>query len=145
MLFSTLGIDLFGFEPTTSLFDVFGRDISGFTFAFIVAVVIAPLVEEIFFRGFVLQTLAKKISPFWGVVLTALIFASVHFEFQQQRWRPTPSPKWQYTVGGRILPEFELRTYKDRLDLSCTRRLDRSESEGLPSARYRRRRRKAET
>lgn len=82
MLFSTLGIDLFGFEPTKSLFDVFGRDTPGFTFAFIVAVVIAPIVEEVFFRGFVLQTLAKKISPFWGVVLTALIFASVHFEFQ---------------------------------------------------------------
>jgi len=82
MLFSILNIDLFGFEPTTSLFDVFGRDISGFTFAFVIAVVIAPFVEELFFRGFVLQTLAKKISPFWGVFLTALIFASVHFEFQ---------------------------------------------------------------
>lgn len=82
MLFSTLGIDIFGFEPTKSLFDVFGRETSGFTFAFIVAVVIAPIVEEVFFRGFVLQTLVKKISPFWGVVLTAMIFASVHFEFQ---------------------------------------------------------------
>lgn len=82
MLFSTLGIDIFGFEPQRSLFDVFGRDVAGFSFAFIIAVVIAPFVEELFFRGFVLQTLAKKISPFWGVVLTALIFASVHFEFQ---------------------------------------------------------------
>jgi membrane protease YdiL (CAAX protease family) len=82
MLFSTLGIGLFGFEPTKSLFEIFGKDIAGFTFAFLIAVVIAPFVEELFFRGFVLQTLAKKISPFWGVVLTALIFASVHFEFQ---------------------------------------------------------------
>lgn len=82
MIFFSLGIGAFGFEPQTSLFEVFGRDYVGFIFAFLIAVVIAPFVEEIFFRGFVLQTLAKKISPFWGVVLTALIFASVHFEFQ---------------------------------------------------------------
>lgn len=82
MLFSTIGISAFGFEPTRSLFEVFGTDVAGFTFAFLIAVIIAPFVEELFFRGFVLQTLAKKISPFWGVVLTALIFASVHFEFR---------------------------------------------------------------
>jgi len=82
MLFFNLGIGAFGFEPQTSLFEIFGRDYAGFIFAFLIAVVIAPFIEELFFRGFVLQTLAKKISPFWGVVLTGLIFASVHFEFQ---------------------------------------------------------------
>jgi len=82
MLFFSLGIGAFGFEKQTSLFEIFGYDYAGIVFAFLIAVIIAPLVEEIFFRGFVLQTLAKRISPFWGVVLTALIFASVHFEFQ---------------------------------------------------------------
>lgn len=82
MLFFSLGIGMFGFEKQTSLFEIFGLDYAGIIFAFIIAVIIAPLVEEIFFRGFVLQTLAKKISPFWGIILTGLIFASVHFEFQ---------------------------------------------------------------
>lgn len=82
MLFFSLGIGLFGFEEQTSLFEIFGYDIAGILFAFSITVIIAPLVEELFFRGFVLQTLVKKISPFWGIVLTGLIFASVHFEFQ---------------------------------------------------------------
>jgi hypothetical protein len=82
MLFFSLGIGLFGFEEQKSLFEIFGYEIAGSVFAFLIAVIIAPLVEELFFRGFVLQTLVKKISPFWGVILTGLIFASVHFEFQ---------------------------------------------------------------
>lgn len=82
MLFFSLGIQNFGFEPQTPLFEIFGNDIPGFVFAFLIAVIIAPIVEEIFFRGFVLSTLVKEISPFWGVAITALIFASVHFEFQ---------------------------------------------------------------
>lgn len=82
VLFFNLGIGIFGFEPQTSIFDIFGANLLGIFTALIVAVFIAPFVEEIYFRGFVLQVLAKKISPFWGIVLTALIFAAVHFEFR---------------------------------------------------------------
>lgn len=82
MIFFSLGIDKFGFEPQRSIFEIFGRDPFGIMVAIFVAIIIAPFVEELFFRGFMLQTLAKRISPFWGVLLTALIFAAVHFEFQ---------------------------------------------------------------
>lgn len=82
VLFYNLGIDAFGFEPQQSIFDIFGNHIPGLIATFVIAVILAPLVEEIYFRGFVLQTLAKVVSPFWGVVLTALIFAAVHFQFR---------------------------------------------------------------
>lgn len=82
MLFFNLGIGSLGFEKQSSIFEIFGTDPFGVFIAVVVALLLAPIVEEVFFRGFVLQTLAKRISPFWGVVLTALIFASVHFEFQ---------------------------------------------------------------
>jgi membrane protease YdiL (CAAX protease family) len=81
-IFYNLGIESFGFEKQRSLFEIFGTDIVGVLFAIFVAIIIAPIVEEIFFRGFILQTLVKRISAFWGVVLTALIFAAVHFEFR---------------------------------------------------------------
>jgi len=81
-LFSVVGIGNIGFEPQQSLFDFFGKDFIGIIFAGFIAVVLAPFIEEIFFRGFVLNTLVKKIGIAWGIVLTALIFAAVHFEFQ---------------------------------------------------------------
>jgi hypothetical protein len=82
VLFYNLGIGAFGFEPQQPIFEIFGDNVFGFVSAFIVAIIIAPLVEEIYFRGFILQTLAKKIGPVWGILLTALIFAAVHFQFQ---------------------------------------------------------------
>ncbi|MCD6109365.1 CPBP family intramembrane metalloprotease [bacterium] len=81
-LFSVFGIGSFGFEPQKSLFDFFGNSAVGIIFAGFVAIILAPFIEEIFFRGFVLNTLVKRISPIWGIILTALIFAAVHFEFQ---------------------------------------------------------------
>ena len=44
-------------------------------------VLLAPLVEEFFFRGFVWSVLAKRgISPWWVTVLTAGLFAVWHLE-----------------------------------------------------------------
>lgn len=82
LIFYNLGIGSLGFESQKSIFEIFGKDFWGISIAFIIALIIGPLTEEIFFRGFVLKTLAKFLGPVWGIVLTALIFASVHFEFQ---------------------------------------------------------------
>ncbi len=81
-VFSALGIGTLGFEPQQSLFDFFGTDIVGIVFAGFIAIILAPFIEEIFFRGFVLNTLVKRIGVMWGIILTALVFAAVHFEFQ---------------------------------------------------------------
>jgi len=82
MVFSSLGIGFFGFEAQKSIFDIFGHNYFGVSIAILVSIIIAPFIEEIFFRGFILQVLLKSIGKFWGSVITALIFAAVHFEFQ---------------------------------------------------------------
>lgn len=48
--------------------------------AWVLAGVIAPLVEEAFFRGFVLPGLLSKFSARWAVVLSAALFAVFHVD-----------------------------------------------------------------
>lgn len=50
------------------------------TATLLVAVVVAPICEEIFFRGYVFPAFTQKM-PIWGaVVVTALIFGAVHVD-----------------------------------------------------------------
>jgi uncharacterized protein len=47
-------------------------------------VVCAPVVEELFYRGLLLRSLDKRgIQPWLSVVLSALLFAGMHFEALQ--------------------------------------------------------------
>jgi membrane protease YdiL (CAAX protease family) len=39
---------------------------------------IAPLAEELFFRGFVFGVLREKIGPVWGALATGIVFGLVH-------------------------------------------------------------------
>ena len=50
----------------------------------ILAVAIAPLMEELFFRGFLYPVLARRMGAPWGIVLTALPFGLLHL--QQYGW-----------------------------------------------------------
>lgn len=47
----------------------------------ILAIFIAPIVEEIFFRGFMQPAISKLTGPFLGIVITALIFAVSHTQY----------------------------------------------------------------
>lgn len=49
----------------------------------LLAGVMAPLVEEIFYRGFLLRGLLRSLSPWIAVVVQALIFAAVHLQALQ--------------------------------------------------------------
>jgi membrane protease YdiL (CAAX protease family) len=40
--------------------------------------VVAPIAEEIIYRGYILQALLARFSPLTAAVLSSLIFASVH-------------------------------------------------------------------
>ena len=42
------------------------------------AVILAPLFEEIIFRGALLPVLARRLGSSWGVLLSALFFAMAH-------------------------------------------------------------------
>lgn len=68
-----------GQEPVAPLF---GKTAADTVIAVAVLVVIAPVVEEIFFRGFILNGLLSRFSAFTSSAVSAVFFAAVHFEFQ---------------------------------------------------------------
>jgi membrane protease YdiL (CAAX protease family) len=43
------------------------------------AVVVAPVAEELYFRGFLLQGLWRSFGPRWAIVASALVFGLFHF------------------------------------------------------------------
>jgi membrane protease YdiL (CAAX protease family) len=49
------------------------------------AITLGPLMEEIFFRGFLYPVLARRLGAFWGIVLTALPFGAMHY-IQYRSW-----------------------------------------------------------
>lgn len=52
----------------------------GFWLFAVLLVVGAPLVEEIYYRGMVLQSLKRYVSPTWAIVISGFIFGGAHFE-----------------------------------------------------------------
>ncbi len=47
----------------------------------LVGVVLAPLAEEVFFRGLLFPALAKPVGAFWSAAITAALFAALHFNW----------------------------------------------------------------
>lgn len=76
------GIELFGFGPQESHIPLFGTSTADIILAIVVVGVIAPFVEELIFRGFLLQTLLKYVPAWSASLIVALIFGLIHFEFQ---------------------------------------------------------------
>lgn len=56
----------------------FGDGPSGFFLAVLVAVIVAPMVEEAFFRGFIYGALRERVGVSGAIVASALIFALYH-------------------------------------------------------------------
>ena len=54
----------------------------GIILSFIVAVIVAPISEEIIFRGFIQQAFLSKCKPFIAIPIASAIFAISHFQFQ---------------------------------------------------------------
>lgn len=71
-----------GFNEQEAHIPFFGNSAFDIALAVLVLVIIAPFIEELLFRGFLLQTFAARMKPFYASLLTAFIFAAVHFEFQ---------------------------------------------------------------
>ena len=51
-------------------------------------VVLAPIFEEMLFRGFLLPLLARSVGPWLGILLTAVPFALLHGAQNQWAWQP---------------------------------------------------------
>lgn len=71
-----------GYEMQESVFKLFGGDLASIILSGVIVILIAPLVEEIFFRGFLLRALANRAGNALGSIITALIFALLHFPWQ---------------------------------------------------------------
>jgi len=41
-----------------------------------------PVIEELIFRGVLFQALRAKLSPFWSVLISSIIFAGVHADIK---------------------------------------------------------------
>jgi membrane protease YdiL (CAAX protease family) len=54
----------------------------------IFGVTAAPLVEELFFRGFLYPVLARRLGTSSGVIVTALAFALIHQSQLAYSWGP---------------------------------------------------------
>jgi membrane protease YdiL (CAAX protease family) len=52
----------------------------------IIAVSVGPLLEELFFRGFLYPVLARRLGVVWGILLTALPFGLIHLPQYGWAW-----------------------------------------------------------
>jgi len=99
--------------PKKSPFDeFFKRPIDAYAIAFL-AITLGPLIEELFFRGFLYPVLARRLGLILGVFLTAIPFALIHF-FEYGAWGPvlviflvgvvlTVVRAWQHSVASSFI------------------------------------------
>jgi membrane protease YdiL (CAAX protease family) len=66
-------------KPARELTDK-AHDAGGVVLLVLIVVVLAPIVEELFFRGLVLRSLEHRYGQTWAIVGSAAIFAAVHLE-----------------------------------------------------------------
>jgi len=76
------GLKIPGYQIPEQILPMFGGTTLALTVAGIIIVILAPIVEEVFFRGFLLQSFASKIGWKYSAILTSAIFAVVHFRFE---------------------------------------------------------------
>lgn len=67
-----------GVEPTNPYKDI---PIERFRWLTFLAIFSAPIVEEIFFRGFMQPAISRLAGPFLGIIITALIFGISHTQY----------------------------------------------------------------
>jgi hypothetical protein len=102
---SALG-DLFKTPKIALPFEKLTSTPASLTFFAIVAIVLAPLFEELFFRGFVQPLLSRTFGTVAGVLITAVLFGALHgFEYS---W------VWQYalfiSLAGAVFGFLRART-----------------------------------
>ena len=68
--------------PFEQLFD---RPLDAYLLA-LIAVTLAPLMEELFFRGLMYPVVARRLGVVWGVILTALPFGLIHLPQYGWAW-----------------------------------------------------------
>lgn len=75
-------IELPGFGEQANKIELFGTGTFNLIITFFVLAILAPIVEEIFFRGFIQEQLQKITSSKVAILIQALIFSLAHLEPQ---------------------------------------------------------------
>lgn len=76
------GIEIPGFQQQESHIPLIGEEAMGAVIAITIITFFAPILEEIFFRGFIFRTMLKRWPLKLAFVASAVIFAVIHLEFQ---------------------------------------------------------------
>ncbi len=58
-------------------------DAAGIVLLVLVVVVLAPVIEELFFRGLLLRALEHRVGSGWALVLSSVVFGAVHLQALQ--------------------------------------------------------------
>lgn len=69
-----------GYQVQERVLPLFGDNILSLIISGILIIAVAPVIEEVFFRGFLLRSLSNKMGIFYGSILTALLFALLHLQ-----------------------------------------------------------------
>lgn len=64
-------------QPVVELF-LKEKDVAFLTYSSLFAAIVGPMIEELFFRGFLYGACKKYVGIFWSIVITAGIFAALH-------------------------------------------------------------------
>lgn len=70
----------YGLRAQPNPLPLFGEGVAGLALALLAAGLIAPLTEEIFFRGFMFPAFRDRLGEFWGITLSAGIFGLAHLQ-----------------------------------------------------------------
>jgi len=74
-------MELPGFDMQESHMPLMGTSSTEWIISALIMVVVAPVLEEIFFRGFIFKTLLERSKVWIAFLVSAAIFAGIHFEF----------------------------------------------------------------
>lgn len=69
-----------GYEAQESYVPFFGTDVLGISTAIFFIVIVAPFIEEIFFRGFIYRTFLTNWPTWFASIMTAIIFSLIHMQ-----------------------------------------------------------------
>ena len=75
MLLTSLGI-----APLSAVPPELTQTGLGLAIIAVLAVAVAPIAEEVFFRGFIFAGISKRFGYAWGIVLSALLFSIAHMQ-----------------------------------------------------------------
>ena len=89
---------------------------------FILAAVAAPLLEELFFRGFIYPAFKKRLGRGGAIFLSAALFSTLHFNFSG--WLPILGLgillAWSYEKSGKLMVPVLIHSFHNTLSLVYT-------------------------